>query len=121
MKVPSIQEILDVLQAVLGIIAEGGQKAIVLIILANVAVAIGLFYFAGRFVLKFIKSTNDEKEKALAAKDEIINSSRVRSDAQLEQFTKLVTQSIEKEAQHTQELRELRNLVTLFLTRGDKS
>lgn len=116
MKWPSLAELMSAIQEVLTIFSEGGQKAIAFIFILNIVLVFGVCYVVIRFMLKFIKDHNDDKEKALAAKDELLNSSRQRSETLNEQYAKLATQSIEREQLVMTELRELKTLFTLFLT-----
>jgi hypothetical protein len=67
-------------------------------------------------MFKFIKEHNDDKETALGAKDILLNESRLRLENINEQYAKLLTQSIEREQMLTNEVRELKTLVTVFLT-----
>jgi len=116
MKWPSLPELITAIQEILTIFSEGGPKAIAFIFLLNFVIVVGVAYVIVKFLSKFMQEHNDDKEKALAAKDEIINNARQRSEILNEQYAKLATQSIEREHLVLNEMRELRTLVTLFLT-----
>lgn len=120
MKLPSIPEVLDILNQFLTVFSEGGQKALALLFIINLA-ALGLFtWLTFKFLFKFIKDHNDEKEAALGAKDVLLNESRLRLENISEQYQRLLTQSIEREQMLTNEVRELKTLVTVFLTGNNR-
>lgn len=114
-KTPSLGEVMTALQEVLTIFSEGGPKAIAFIFFLNLLLICVVVFFVSKFIWKFVKEQNDDKEKALAAKDELLNSARQRSEAVAKQYAKLAAQSIEREQLLMNELRELKTLVMLFL------
>jgi len=116
MKFPSLNEIVDIVREILTITSEGGQKAVLLLfIICFFGIIIGAFLLV-RFILNFVKQSTEAKEKALAAKDDLLEKARIRQDAVIEQYAKYVAQSIEKDQAYIQEVRELRTLITVFLT-----
>lgn len=114
-KAPSLPEIMAVLHDVLTIFSEGGPKAIAFLFIINLTIIGTCVYFLAKFVWKLVKDVNDDKEKALAAKDELLNAARQRSEAVAKQYAKLATQSIEREQLLMNELRELKTFVMLFI------
>ena len=120
MSFPSIPDIMNVINAILTVFSEGGQKAFFLLLMLNVIFVIGFCYLFIRFLIGFLKEHNDSKEEALAAKDDLLNEGRLRLENLVEQYTRLLTQSIEREQMLTNEVRELKALVTIFLSGNNK-
>jgi hypothetical protein len=116
MAFPSVPEVVDGVNQALVVFSEGGTKALGLLFIINFTALAVFCYLFFRFMVKFIKEHNDEKEAALGAKDILLNESRQRLENISEQYAKLLTQSIEREQMLTNEVRELKTLVTVFLT-----
>jgi hypothetical protein len=116
MAFPSVPEVIDGVNQALVVFSEGGTKALALIFIINIFLLVGFCYLFFKFMVRFIKEHNDEKETALGAKDTLLNESRLRLENISEQYAKLLTQSIEREQMLTNEVRELKTLVTVFLT-----
>lgn len=118
--VPSLPETMTALKDVLTIVSEGGQKAIIFIVIINVVLALVGFYFGIRWFLAFLQATNDRIEKITAQKDELLNNSRKRSEEQNVQYAELLTKFLERENKNMAEIHELKAFLTNFVLSGHR-
>ncbi len=92
-----MQEILTSVGGITDIIAAGGNKAIIFILITNFVIALVVSYIVIRFLFKFIKEHNDSKDKILSEKDEIIISRTVKMENLIDQYNRLALQNLEKD------------------------